>query len=174
MYILRSTQVPNEILDVHLPYLNQAQLKVLLVVIRQTLGWIDPKTKKRKRMDWISISFFHRKTRLTHKSISMAISELVKQEIIVSLDAHERLLKTPQSRRGKKRIYYAYAPYYWSLKRKTCVDMLADMFTYRPNTKLTPTKNNDVLNSTNQATRQKLSDQERYNQIMQSCNHPSN
>lgn len=167
MYILRSTQVPNEILDVHLQYLNQAQLKVLLVIIRQTLGWIDPKTKKRKTKDWISISFFHRKTRLTHKSISLAISELIHRQIIVALDSHDRLLKTPASRRGKKHIYYAYAPYYWSLKRKTCVDMLVDLFTYRPNTKQTHTKRKDYSNH-KQPNSGKLSDAERYQQITQS------
>ena len=102
MYILRSTQVPNEIFDSHLPYLNQAQLKVLLVVIRQVLGWIDPKTKKRKRKDWISISFFHRKTGLSHKSISLAISELIKKEIIVAMDYHENILKTPSDRTWKE------------------------------------------------------------------------
>ncbi|HAQ69847.1 MAG TPA: hypothetical protein DCR48_02625 [Flavobacteriales bacterium] len=169
MYILRSTQLPNEIIDIHLPYLNQAQLKVLLVVIRQVLGWIDPKTKKRKRKDWISISFFHRKTGLTHKSISLAISELIRREIIVAMDYNERLLKTPEDRRGKKRIYYSYAPYFYSLKQKTCVDMLVDLFTYSPNTKRTHTKNNDVrkkVNTTNPP--RPISDMERYRQIIQS------
>lgn len=138
----RSTQVPNEIFDQQLPYLNKAQLKVLLVVIRQTLGWIDPKTKQRKHKDWISISFFSKRTRLTHKSVSMAISELIYKELIVALDYNERELRHAKDRRGKKRIYYAYAPYFRALKKKTWVDMLTNMFTFPPKTKQTQTKEN--------------------------------
>lgn len=88
-HLYRSTQVPNEIFDQYLPYLNQAQLKVLLVVIRQTLGWVDSKTKQRKRKDWISIAFFSKRTRLSHKSISLAINELIQKELIVALDHNE-------------------------------------------------------------------------------------
>lgn len=163
MYHYRSTQVPNEIFDQQLPYLNQAQLKVLLVVIRQTLGWIDPKTKQRKRKDWISIPFFSKKTGLTHKSISIAISELVYKELIVALDAHERELRHPKDRRGKKRIYYAYAPYFRALKRKTWVDTLVDVFTFPPNTKQTHTKER----TTKTETYERKTDGQRYREILE-------
>ena len=142
MYYHYSTQIPNEIFDQYLPYVNQAQLKVLLIVIRQTIGWIDSKTKQRKRKDWISISFFSKRTRLTSKSVSMAISELIYKELIVALDYNERELRHPKDRRGKKRIYYAYAPYFRSLKKKTIVDRLSNIFTFPPYTKQTPTKEN--------------------------------
>tara|TARA_R110002051_G_C8763073_1_gene502030 strand:+ start:7523 stop:8044 length:522 start_codon:yes stop_codon:yes gene_type:complete len=143
-YFERSTQVPNEIFDQHLPYLNQSQLKVLLVVIRQTLGWINPKTNKRKAKDWISISFFAKRTRLTHKSISMAISKLIYKELIVALDTNERELRHPKDRRGKKRIYYAYAPIFRAKKKKSCVDTSKKVCTYPPNTKQTQTKENNT------------------------------
>jgi hypothetical protein len=157
----RSTQVPNDIFDQHLPHLNQAQLKVLLVVIRQTLGWIDPKTKQRKRKDWISISFFSKRTRLTSKSISLAISELIYKELIVALDVRERELRHPKDRRGKKRIYYAYAPYFRALKRKTWVDTLVDLFTFPHNTKQTHTKKKQP-----HTTYQRQTDFERYQHIL--------
>lgn len=162
-HFYHSTQVPNEIFDQYLPYLNQAQLKVLLVVIRQTLGWIDPKTKQRKRKDWISISFFSKRTRLTHKSISMAISELIYKELIVALDNNERELRHPKDRRGKKRIYYAYAPYFRALKKKSIVDMLVNVFTFRPNTKQTPTKE---INTSSKHSFQKQTDAQRYQEIL--------
>lgn len=178
-YIPYSSPVPNEILDQHLKYLNQAELKVLLVVVRQVLGWIDHKTKQRKRKDWISISFFRRKTGLSHKSISLAINGLIHNDLIVAMDYHENILKYPQDRRGKKRIYYSYAPYFWSLKRKTCVDMLLDLFTFRPNTKHTHTKrNNDEQKSSIQnkigkeITPERLTDLERYEQIIRSQSSP--
>ena len=164
-YFYRSTQVPNEIFDLYLPHLNQAQLKVLMVVIRQTLGWIDPKTKQRKRKDWISISFFSKRTRLTSKSISLAISELIYKELIVALDRHERELRHPKDRRGKKRIYYAYAPYFRALKRKTWVDTLADLFTFPPNTKQTHTKENKSHSQSYRKT-----DYERYKDILKQRN----
>lgn len=163
MYHARSTQVPNEIFDHQLPYLNQAQLKVLLIVIRQTLGWIDPKTKQRKRKDWISIPFFSKKTGLTHKSISIAISELVNKELIVALDNNERELRHPSDRRGKKRIYYAYAPYFRALKRKTWVDTLVDVFTFPPNTKQTHTKER----TTDTETYGRKTDGQRYRDILE-------
>lgn len=166
-----TTQVPNEIFDQQLPYLNQAQLKVLLVVIRQTVGWIDPKTKQRKRKDWISISFFSKRTRLTHKSISMAISELVYKELIVALDNNERELRHPKDRRGKKRIYYAYAPYFRALKKKTWVDMLTDLFTFQPYTKQTHTKENKTLTKHNY---QRQTDNERLQEIMNKQRKDSN
>ncbi len=166
MYYYRSTQVPNEIFDFHLPYLNQAQLKVLLVVIRQTLGWIDPKTKKRKRKDWISSTFFQRKTGLTAKSISLGISELIRMDLILSFDHRGNRLKKPQDRRGKKRIYYAYAPYYRLTERKTMVDMLTNIFTFRPNTKQTLTKENTDGQRSEKTAYRRLSDDERYKQIL--------
>ena len=179
MHYYNSTQTPNELFDEHLPYLNQAQLKVLLVVIRQTLGWIDPKTKKRKRKDWISISFFKRKTGLSHKSISLAIAELIHNDLIVAMDYHENILKTPKDRRGKKKIYYSYAPYFWKLKRKTCVDMLVDLFTFQPKTKHTHTKkrnvqlkDSDTIQNNNSSSSSRLSDSERYKEIVRSQSHP--
>lgn len=162
-HFYRSTQVPNEIFDQYLPYLNQAQLKVLLVVIRQTLGWIDPKTKQRKRKDWISISFFSKRTKLTHKSVSTAISELIYKELIVALDNHERELRHPKDRRGKKRIYYAYAPYFRALKKKSMVDLLVDLFTFRPNTKQTHTKEHQT---TTAHRNYRQTDAERYEDIL--------
>ncbi len=135
----QTTPLPNEIIDVHLPYLNQSQMKVLFVVIRQTLGWID-KSKKRKVKDWISLSFFSKRTNLTFKSISLAIQELINKELIVALDYSENELRTAKDRRGKKRIYYAYAPYYRALQRKTFIHSLSDFFTYLPITKETHTK----------------------------------
>tara|TARA_R110002050_G_scaffold24066_1_gene64133 strand:+ start:6040 stop:6561 length:522 start_codon:yes stop_codon:yes gene_type:complete len=170
-YYHHSTQVPNEIFDEHLPYLNQTQLKVLLVVIRQTLGWIHPKTKQRKSKDWISISFFSKKTRLTHKSISLAISSLVYKNLIVALDNKNQELRHPKDRRGKKRIYYAYAPLYRALKRKTCVKKLNDLSIYPPDTKQTQTKRNTIAKEGRYV---RQTDAERYQAILEKTKKDSN
>lgn len=171
MYYYHSTHVPNEIFDQYLPYLNQAQLKVLLVVIRQTLGWIDHKTKKRKRKDWISLQFFMKRTGLTRKSVSIAIAELIHKDLILAMTQNEKLLPKPEDRRGKKRIYYAYAPYFRSLKKKTMVDILLDMITFRPYTKETPTKEKRSYStqSPKQAPRRQT-DRERIAELMNRSN----
>ena len=170
-YYHHSTQVPNEIFDRHLPYLNQTQLKVLLVVIRQTLGWIHPKTKQRKRKDWISISFFSKKTRLTHKSISMAIAALIYKELIVALDSKDQELTHPKDRRGKKRIYYAYAPLFRALKKKSCVNKLNDLSIYPPNTKQTHTKRNTAPKKGKYV---RQTDAQRYQAILEKIKKDSN
>jgi hypothetical protein len=162
-YYHHSTQVPNEIFDEHLSNLNQSQLKVLLVVIRQTLGWANLKTKQRKRKDWISISFFSKRTRLTHKSISMAISSLVYKNLIVALDYDENELKHGKDRRGKKRIYYAYAPAFKALKKQRCVKKLNSLCTYPSETKQTHTKEN---NTKAKSTYHRKTDKERYHDIL--------
>jgi len=165
MYYKGTTQVPNEIFDQYLLYLNQSQIKVLLVVIRQTLGWIDPKTKQRKRKDWISVGFFVRRTGLTRKSITYAIQELIEKELIIALDFYDNELRLPKNRKGKRRIYYAYAPYFRAIKTKSWVDILTNLFTYRPYTKPTHTKNNNgkIHNSVSKQT-----DYERYLEIQAS------
>jgi hypothetical protein len=36
-----TTQVPNILFDTHLRELTESELKILLIVIRQTIGWYD-------------------------------------------------------------------------------------------------------------------------------------
>ena len=156
----KTTPIPNEILDQHLPHLNQSQMKVLFTILRQTLGWIDPKTKRRKVKDWISHTFFQRRTGLTLKSISIAIHELIHKELIVALDHNEKELRYPRDRKGKKRIYYAYAPYFRAIKKKSIVESITDLFTFPPYTKETHTKR-----YTGNRTERK-SDRERIEQIL--------
>lgn len=52
--IPNTTQVPNVILDEWMPKLKDIELRVLLVVVRQTLGWLEnAETGTRKEKDWI-------------------------------------------------------------------------------------------------------------------------
>lgn len=174
MHYYNSTQTPNELFDEHLPYLNQAQLKVLLVVIRQTLGWIDPKTKKRKRKDWISIQFFIKRTGLTFKSVSIAIAELIRKDLIIAMTQNEKKLPLPSDRKGKKKIYYAYAPYFRRVTKKSMVDILLDVFTFPPNTKETPTKENiTYVKTTQDSPKLRQTDQERIQQLLLNSQNPN-
>ena len=66
---LRYTPVPDEVFDLYLSHLTEAQLKVLLTIIRHTYGW-------RKDRDRISLSQLERETGLSRPSVWKATSEL--------------------------------------------------------------------------------------------------
>jgi len=104
-YYRNTTQVANALFDIHLRSLTEKELKVLLIIIRQTVGWIDQHGFRKER-DWISRSFFIAKTGLSGKSISSAIDSLVLNNFIEATTIDKVQLNTTQERRGKKRIYY--------------------------------------------------------------------
>lgn len=101
-----TTQVPNVIFDAWLPRLKDVELRVLLIIIRQTLGWIeDYETGRRKEKDWISRGQLMHKTGRGHTSVSIAIEKLVNGGIIEAYDAGGRLLESPKARSGNKVLY---------------------------------------------------------------------
>lgn len=103
--IPNSTQVPNKIFDEIMPKLSDTALRILLVIARQTYGWIeDKKTNKRKEKDWISYSQLKEKTGRQNEAITNAIRELENEEIIEILDGsgNKILLK---DRRGRSLFY---------------------------------------------------------------------
>lgn len=104
-YYKRSTQTPNTLFDIYLKKLSEKELKVVLVVIRQTIGWID-KNGQRKDRDWISQKYFMNKTGLSGKSVSFAIGLLVAKGLLKCSNVDGTILTAAANRRGKKRIYY--------------------------------------------------------------------
>lgn len=104
-YIYR-TNVPNTVFDEHLKNLGYAELKVLLVVIRQTYGWKDKRTNSYKRWDWISQQFFVKKTGLSARAVSTAISKLLIKQLILVKNKQGRLLFQKQERRGEAKLYF--------------------------------------------------------------------
>ena len=69
------TQVPNWILDETLPNLKGSELKVFLVICRQTIGW-------HKQTDRISISQMQEKTGLSNKGCIDSVKGLIEKELI--------------------------------------------------------------------------------------------
>ena len=107
MLLPNTTQVPNVVFDIYLNSLKPTELKVLLIVIRQTLGWIQDETsKRRKERDWISTSQLQQKTGYSRKAISLAIDTLCQKKLIDVFDRRGNLCETPHLRRGKIRLYY--------------------------------------------------------------------
>ncbi len=102
-----TTPVPNVILDIYLKELSFAELKVLLVVIRQTLGWADRRGMfGRKETDWISGSQLRQKTGSSKRAITSAIDLLVRKKLIEILDEQGNILDHPEKRQGKTKLFF--------------------------------------------------------------------
>ena len=95
-----STQVPNVVLDEWMPRLSDPEFRILLVVVRQTLGWIeDVETKRRKEKDWISHSQLAMKTGKSSASITRGIKALIEDHhLIEALDEKGKQLDTAEKR----------------------------------------------------------------------------
>lgn len=105
--IKESTQVPNIVFDEHLPALTESELKILLIIIRQTNGWIDKFTGKRKTRDRISHSQFINKTGLSRRIISNAIKSLCTKGLI-NINCHiGNILDNSEDRKGKTSLIYS-------------------------------------------------------------------
>lgn len=108
--IPNSTQIHNVILDKWLPILNDVELRVLLIVARQTVGWVwDPRTKMRKKEDWISSGQLVHKTGRGRTAVSGAIKTLIERyHLVVARDGSGKTLENSTKRRGSRgRIYYS-------------------------------------------------------------------
>jgi hypothetical protein len=105
-YISR-THIPNILFDTHLKNLGYAELKVLLVIIRQTYGWKDKSTGTHKKHDWISQQFFVRKTGLSARTVSSAISHLLSKNLILITNKKGKRLDTTQERRRASKLYFS-------------------------------------------------------------------
>ena len=104
------TPVPNAVFDCFLKELKLAELKILLLIIRQTLGWENKKTKtERKECDWISGTQLAAKTGCSKRAIISAIQFLVQKNMIDVLDENGELLDTPDKRKGKQKLFYRLA-----------------------------------------------------------------
>ena len=102
--------IPAVLIDKLLPALSDTELRVLLIVIRQTLGWVDPGHESahgRKWRDWISQSQLKAKTGKSRDSLSRAIGTLVEADLIVVENGAGEPLTSPDSRkRARARLHY--------------------------------------------------------------------
>lgn len=130
------TPVPNALLDYHMMHLKPTELTVLLVIVRQTAGWINPRTKRRKDMDWIAGSQLREKTGYSRKSISTALEGLITKQLICVSDGGGNTYYSAKERQGKTRLYYALktipnlspvlSPHAQNV-RKTCVNFSSNL-----------------------------------------------
>ncbi len=98
--IPNTTQIPHLIIRKWMPLLSDVELRILLVVADQTLGWIeDLETKRRKEKDWISQSQLMKKINRSDRAIQNSLKRLVDElRIIQAHDESGELLDSPQKR----------------------------------------------------------------------------
>lgn len=106
------TPVPNWLLDQAMPKLRDTELRVLLVIVRQTLGWqaLDDQSRRKER-DWLTQSQLMRRTGRASEALSRAVDGLVRGGLIDVLNREGVPLTTPaERRRHLGRIYYRLRP----------------------------------------------------------------
>lgn len=111
--LIQTTPFPNILIDEVMPRLKDTPWRVLCVVVRQTLGWHDKTSGRRKERDWLTRSQLKVRTGRNSEAISLAIDTLVKQGYITAQNSADMLLKTPSERRNNHgRIYYGLTNYW--------------------------------------------------------------
>jgi hypothetical protein len=107
MIYKNTTQVPNFLFDKFLPELTEGELKVILVVIRQTIGWVSKRTGLRKTRDWITGFQFRAKTGLSKRVITKAIQSLITKQLLQVTDYKQNILDHASMRKGKTHLYFS-------------------------------------------------------------------
>ncbi|HVT12607.1 MAG TPA: replication protein [Fimbriimonadaceae bacterium] len=90
-----STPLPNLLVDRLLPRLRDTELRLLLVILRQTWGW-------HKERDWLSHAQLKDKTGRASAALSRAIAVLVQSNLIVVRNRSGEALESSWARRRER------------------------------------------------------------------------
>ena len=108
MIYQQTTQVPKIVFDTHLPSLTESELKLLLIIIRQTFGWFDKATGQRKTRDRISHGQFMKKTGLSRRVITKALKSLIEKDLVTVTCENGKTLHRAVERKGMARLFYSF------------------------------------------------------------------
>jgi len=167
-YYYKTTQTPNSLFDIHLKTLLSSELKVLLVIIRKTIGIADVNNKgNRLERAWISQKLFHICTNLSGRAISTAINSLIQKDLIIVTNQSGQFLKNKNARRGASRLYYSSNSL---LERKDNKNIASDITCNNPVNKVHTIKQTITKQSCENSSQgiTKLTDRERIFQIHRS------
>ena len=100
--------VPAVYIDRIMPALTDPEWRIICIVIRQTLGWVDNQNPgSRKQRDWISHRQFKARTGKSSDAISRAIDGLVQVGLLIVERENGSLVSHPHARRKARcRLYY--------------------------------------------------------------------
>lgn len=117
-----TTQVPNLLFDKLMAEISPSETLALLVIIRQTNGWINERTGKRKLTDRITQGQFSKKTGLSRKTISQALQKLVWRRYIRITDSKGTSLSDSVLQKGRAYMYFQ-VTIMKSLRAYACLDV---------------------------------------------------
>ena len=167
-YYKRTTQVPNEVMDVLMKQLPSSKFRDLLLVIRRTYGILQKGSKhKRVQRAWISQKLFSICCNISGRAVSTAIENLVQKKLIDVSDFHGNLLNTKIKRRGKPRLYFTsrlrLEPSSFKKKKKAC-----ELTSTKPMNTVHMIKPTEIKQSFDMITQgiERITDQERIQQIL--------
>ncbi len=109
MTLINTTPVPNDFFS-YLPQLTDSEIRVLLLVIRQTCGWKNARTQERKSRDRMTYDYIIKKTGLYRTILSSTIQSLVYLKVLVITDYEGTILDTAEKRKGKHSLFYQFQP----------------------------------------------------------------
>jgi len=108
----QSTPFPNALIDTIMPTLKDTELRLLFIVVRQTLGWQETAFASRKEHDWLTQRQLMQRTGRASAAVSQAIDALVKRNLIEVVSETGELLHTPQARQHYAgRLLFRLAPH---------------------------------------------------------------
>ena len=90
--------IPSAILDRWMPTLKDTELRVLLLVARQTIG------RSGKEVDWLAHSQLRKRTGRASEAVSAAVDSLIQKGLLEVVTTAGQRLPTPEARRFHRGI----------------------------------------------------------------------
>ena len=110
-WIPRSTPFPNVLIDQVMPRLRDTEWRVLVIIVRATLGWIDPLTGMRKQRERLSSQQLRRRAGRESAAVSAALDVLHAARIILIRDQEGNSVDSASARRrARRRFFYSLHP----------------------------------------------------------------
>ena len=103
----KTTQIPNVLFDNYLLALTGAELKILLVIMRQTHGWIDNVINLEKLVTGSLTASLWQRQGYPRRIISQTIPKLQRKGLIAVTDYTGRSLLKGSERTGRTHIFYS-------------------------------------------------------------------
>lgn len=105
-FVPNTTPTPNWLYDA-MKDMGDTELRVVLTVVRATLGWSEGKGGMRKKEDWITQSQICEKTGRGHSAVSLALQSAISENYIEARTRGGDLLDTPEKRKNNGgKIFY--------------------------------------------------------------------
>uniref|UniRef100_UPI003750FDD7 hypothetical protein n=1 Tax=Armatimonas sp. TaxID=1872638 RepID=UPI003750FDD7 len=90
--------IPSAILDRWMPKLKDTELRILLLVARQTIG------RSGKEVDWLAHSQLRKRTGRASEAVSAAVDSLIQKGLLEVFTVTGERLPTPEARRFHRGI----------------------------------------------------------------------